>query len=166
MSTSKTAPAQVERPMGRLVRGGVGQSRRNTRRILRPYLFIAPAAIFELFIHILTMLIGVVISLLGLTLFYIPYWNEAPFIGLQNYVIALNFGGAAGGALLHSFCITIAYTLVVAGSWVLGMAAALLLNGEFRGRNWFRTITQQHGPSVAVPAVQGVLSALLARFSF
>jgi len=86
---------------------------------------------------------------------------------LQNYVIALNFGGAAGGALLHSFCITIAYTLVVvAGSWVLGMAAALLLNGEFRGRNWFRTITQQHGPSVAVPAVQGVLSALLARFSF
>jgi multiple sugar transport system permease protein len=30
--------------------------------------------------------------------------------------------------------------LVVAGAWLLGMAAALLLNGEFRGRGIFRTL--------------------------
>lgn len=106
-----------------------------------PYLFIAPAVIFEFVIHILPMLVGIAISLLGLTLFYIHYWNQAPFIGLQNYKIALSLSGAAGSALLHSFFITVAYTVVVVGgAWILGMAAALLLNGNFRGRNWFRTL--------------------------
>jgi len=106
-----------------------------------PYLFIAPAVVFEFFIHIMPMLIGIAISLVGLTLFYIHYWTQAPFVGLQNYKIALNFGGAAGSALLHSFWITVGYTLlVVGGSWLLGMVAALLLNGEFRGRGVFRTL--------------------------
>lgn len=108
---------------------------------LVPYLYSTPAVIFEIFIHIPPMLIGIAISQIGLTLFYIHYWTQAPFVGLQNYGIALNFGGAAGSALLHSFLITVGYTvLVVAGSWLLGMAAALLLNGEFRGRGVFRTL--------------------------
>jgi multiple sugar transport system permease protein len=106
-----------------------------------PYLFILPAIIFELFIHIIPMLAGIAISLLGLTLFYIHYWTQAPFIWLQNYGVALNFSGAAGSALIHSFLITVAYTvLVVGGSWLLGMAAALLLNGSFPGRGLFRTL--------------------------
>jgi multiple sugar transport system permease protein len=108
---------------------------------LVPYLFIAPAVIFELLIHIIPMLVGIAISLIGLTLFYIHYWTQAPFIGLQNYKVALNFSGASGSALLHSFLITVGYTiLVVGGAWVLGMAAALLLNGNFRGRGLFRTL--------------------------
>ena len=106
-----------------------------------PYLLIAPAVLFELLIHIIPMIVGIAVSLIGLTLFYIHYWTQAPFIGLHNYIVALNFSGAAGGALLHSFLITVAYTiLVVAGSWLLGMVAALLLNGKFRGRNLFRTL--------------------------
>jgi multiple sugar transport system permease protein len=106
-----------------------------------PYLFIAPAVIFELLIHIIPMLVGIAISLIGLTLFYIHYWTQAPFIGLQNYKVALNFSGASGSALLHSFLITVGYTiLVVGGAWVLGMIAALLMNGEFRGRGLFRTL--------------------------
>ncbi|HEY5003837.1 MAG TPA: sugar ABC transporter permease [Ktedonobacteraceae bacterium] len=116
-------------------------SRRHLRKASRPYVFIAPAVVFEFFIHILPMVIGIGISLLGLTLFYVHYWTAAPFIGLQNYVVALNFGGAAGSALLHSFLITVAYTVLVVGSaWVLGMTAALLLNGKFRGRSLFRTL--------------------------
>jgi multiple sugar transport system permease protein len=108
---------------------------------LVPYLFIAPAVIFELLIHIIPMLVGIAISLIGLTLFYIHYWTQAPFIGLQNYKVALNFSGASGSALLHSFLITVGYTiLVVGGAWVLGMIAALLMNGEFRGRGLFRTL--------------------------
>jgi multiple sugar transport system permease protein len=106
-----------------------------------PYLFIAPAVIFELLIHIIPMLVGIAISLIGLTLFYIHYWTQAPFIGLQNYKVALNFSGASGSALLHSFLITVGYTiLVVGGAWVLGMIAALLMNGDFRGRGLFRTL--------------------------
>ena len=143
MSASK-ATVGIERPQREL-----DQNRQNRHRAprhqrskeARPYLFIAPAVVFEFIIHILPMLIGIGVSVLGLTLFYVHYWNQAPFIGLQNYAIALNFTGAAGSALFRSFLITIAYTILVVGlSWVLGMAAALLLNRDFRGRSWFRTL--------------------------
>jgi multiple sugar transport system permease protein len=140
MSASK-ATVQVERPerVVSQIRKRPPRLRLNKRFI--PYLFIAPAVIFELFIHIIPMLVGIFVSLIGLTLFYIHYWTQAPFIWLQNYKVALNFGGAAGSALLHSFLITVGYTvLVVAGAWLLGMAAALLLNAEFRGRSIFRTL--------------------------
>jgi multiple sugar transport system permease protein len=140
MSASRTT-VQVERP-----EKVVGQLRKRPPRLYLnkrfiPYLFIAPAVFFELLIHIIPMLVGIAISLIDLTLFYIHNWTQAPFIGLQNYKIALNFSGASGSALFHSFLITVGYTiLVVGGSWVLGMAAALLLNGNFRGRNLFRTL--------------------------
>src|SRR5947209_19194362 len=96
-----------------------------------PFLSATHAVFLECMIHILPMLIGIAISLIGLTLFYVHYWTQAPFVGLQNYAIALNFGGSAGSALLHSFLITLGYTVLVVGiSWMLGMAAALLLNGN------------------------------------
>jgi multiple sugar transport system permease protein len=140
MSASK-ATVQVERPERVVSQTGKRPPRLHLSRRLIPYLFIAPAVIFELFIHIIPMLVGIFVSLIGLTLFYVHYWIQAPFIGLQNYKVALNFSGAAGSALLHSFLITVGYTvLVVAGSWLLGMAAALLLNGDFRGRGIFRTL--------------------------
>ena len=140
MSASKVA-VQVERPERVASPTGKKPSRPQVTKRFIPYLFIAPAVIFEFIIHILPMLVGIAISLIGLTLFYIHYWTQAPFIGLQNYKVALNFTGAAGSALLSSFLITVAYTLlVVAGSWLLGMMAALLLNGHFRGRNLFRTL--------------------------
>jgi multiple sugar transport system permease protein len=140
MSVSK-ATVQVERPERVVSQNRKRPPRLHLSRRLIPYLFIAPAVIFELFIHIIPMLVGIFVSLIGLTLFYVHYWIQAPFIGLQNYKVALNFGGAAGSALLHSFLITVGYTvLVVAGSWLLGMAAALLLNGDFRGRGIFRTL--------------------------
>lgn len=141
MSTSKVAVQHVERPERIASPTGKKSSRPHVNKRLVPYLFIAPAVIFEFIIHILPMLVGIAISLIGLTLFYIHYWTQAPFIGVQNYKVALNFTGAAGSALLSSFLITVAYTiLVVAGSWLLGMLAALLLNGHFRGRNLFRTL--------------------------
>ncbi len=141
MSASK-AIVQKERVEGRTTRQADKRFRRSQfNRNLVPYVFIAPAVIFEFIIHILPMLIGIIISLIGLTLFYIHYWNQAPFIWFQNYKVALNFGGASGAALLHSFLITLAYTIVVITvAWLLGMAAALLLNGDFRGRNFFRTL--------------------------
>jgi multiple sugar transport system permease protein len=77
-----------------------------------PYLFISPAVLLECLIHILPMLIGIAISLIGLTLFYVHYWTQAPFVGLQNYAIALNFGlGAAMSVLLllFLFIVTLVY---------------------------------------------------------
>jgi multiple sugar transport system permease protein len=83
MSASKAA-VQVERPERVADRTRKRPPRPHVNKRLVPYLFIAPAVVFELFIHIVPMLIGIAISLIGLTLFYIHYWTQAPLIGLQN----------------------------------------------------------------------------------
>ena len=119
----------------------VGRRRRWLGPQMFPYLLLVPAIVFELLIHIVPMVFGVVISFLKLTALYIRNWSQAPFVGFENFRIGLEPRGAIGSALVHSFLITLAYTmLVVAGSWVFGVAAALLVNSEFRGRGWFRTL--------------------------
>lgn len=106
-----------------------------------PYLLIVPAVLFELLIHIIPLLAGVGISFLGLSQFFIRNWTAAPVTGFKNYSIALDFGGPIGKGLLHSFAITAGFTALVIGlSIVMGIGAALLVNREFRGRSWFRTL--------------------------
>jgi multiple sugar transport system permease protein len=125
---------------GRRSRAG-GKLRESLRPGVLPYLLIVPAFLFELLIHIVPMIFGVVISLFELNQFYIRNWINAPFAGFENFRIGLDLNGPIGNALVHSFLITSAYTaLVVGGSWLLGMVAALLVNAEFRGRGWFRTL--------------------------
>lgn len=110
------------------------------RRNWLPYALLVPALVLELLIHIVPMLIGIGISLLQLTQFYIRNWKEAPFAGLHNYRIVVDLNGAAGKALLHSFVITLAYTvIVIAFCWLFGTAAAVLTQRQFRGRGLVRT---------------------------
>ena len=105
-----------------------------------PYILVAPAILFELLVHFIPMVAGVVMSFFDLTLFTLHHWSSAPFGGLSNFRVALDFNGPIGSALLHSFEITVPYTiLVVAISWVIGMVAATGLNVEFRGRSWMRS---------------------------
>jgi len=114
---------------------------RRRRRERLPYLLLLPAVVLELLIHIIPMLAGVGISFLGLTEFYLSNWRAAPFAGTANYAIALNLNGATGQALLHSFTVTIGYTLLVlALSWTFGMTAAVLTQRPFRGRGLVRTV--------------------------
>jgi multiple sugar transport system permease protein len=106
-----------------------------------PYLVVAPAVLLELGIHIIPMLTGIYISFIKLTKFYIRRWTQAPVVGLENYSIALNFDSATGKALLHSFGITCAFTVLVVGlSWGLGMAAAVALQKPFKSRAIWRTL--------------------------
>ena len=106
-----------------------------------PYLLILPAICFELLVHILPLLAGIGMSFLGLSQFFVRNWTAAPVTGVRNYRIALDFGGPIGSGLLHSFAITAAYTLlVIALCYGMGLAGALLVNSEFRGRSWFRTL--------------------------
>lgn len=106
-----------------------------------PFLLLAPAIVFELLIHVVPMLTGIWISFTQLTKFYIANWGEAPFVGLKNYAVALDFNGSVGAGLLRSFLVTVGFTILVVGlSWVLGMAAAVSLQGRFRGRAFFRTL--------------------------
>lgn len=113
---------------------------RKSRR-LTPYLLIAPAIILELLIHLLPMVVGVWMSFVGLTQAYIANWSTAPWHGLSGYRLALDFSSPIGNSFLHSFEVTCLYTVLVVGiSWSFGMAAALVLHRNFRGRSFFRTL--------------------------
>jgi multiple sugar transport system permease protein len=118
---------------------------RRRRRVLEgpklPYLLVLPALLFELLIHIIPLLTGVGISFLKLTQFYIRNWTQAPWAGLNNYKLALQLHSPIGRDVVHSFVITVAFTVFVVGlSWALGMLGALIVNSEFRGQRWFRTL--------------------------
>jgi multiple sugar transport system permease protein len=118
--------------------------RRLVERLRRgglPYLLLLPAVVAELLIHIVPMFFGILISFKNLTLFYIHHWDRAPWAGFDNYKAAVKIHQPIGKDLLHSFWVTLSYTLLSVGlSWLLGMAAAVLLQDKFRGRGLVRTI--------------------------
>ncbi|MDT7623447.1 MAG: multiple sugar transport system permease protein [Pseudonocardiales bacterium] len=106
-----------------------------------PYLLLAPALVFELVVHVIPMLTGVVISFLKLNQFYLRHWLDAPFAGLANYQLSLDFHSEIGVDLLRSVAITIAYSVVVVSfSWLFGIFGATLLQRSMRGRAALRTI--------------------------
>ena len=72
MSASKVT-VQAENMQRAVSQGEKRPPRRQMSKAARPYVFIAPAVVFEFFIHILPMAIGIGISLLGLALFYVHY---------------------------------------------------------------------------------------------
>ncbi len=114
---------------------------RLVRRIGLPYLLLLPALVFELLIHIVPMVVGILISFKALTEFYIRNWPQAPWAGFGNYRVVLNFNAPIGRALLHSFLVTCAFTgLAVGFSWLLGTAAAILAQDRFRGRGILRAV--------------------------
>jgi multiple sugar transport system permease protein len=120
---------------------GTKLPRRRQTHAWLPYVLIAPAIVFEILIHFIPMLTGIWMSFLQLTGAFIANWSEAPFIGVDNYKIALSATNAQGAALLSSFGITCGFTvLVVAISWGIGMSAAVALQRAFRGRAIFRTL--------------------------
>ncbi|MDT7777042.1 MAG: multiple sugar transport system permease protein [Pseudonocardiales bacterium] len=106
-----------------------------------PYLLLAPALVFELVVHVIPMITGVVISFLKLNQFYLRHWLDAPFAGLANYQLSLDFHSEIGVDLLRSVAITIAYSVVVVSfSWLFGIFGATLLQRSMRGRAALRTI--------------------------
>jgi multiple sugar transport system permease protein len=121
-----------------------------------PYILLAPAVVMELLIHIVPMLVGIWMSFVKLTKFFIANWSEAPWTGLGNYAISVDFSSSIGASLLKSFLITLAFSLLALGiSWVLGMAAAVALQQPFRGRGLMRTIFLV---PYALPAYAGILT--------
>lgn len=94
------------------------------------YLFIAPFYLFFLFIILLPIVIAVVNTFTNYDLY-----KQNDFIGLANYKTLLGdpiFHQALGNTLLYS-------VLYIVPSMVLGLLLALLLSGESRGYQVFRT---------------------------
>lgn len=113
------------------------QSRKDRRLA---YWLILPAFLLEMLIHIGPMLLGVWIAFLGLTQRTLRNWTEAPFVGLENFKAALDPSTATGQQFFETLGRTAIYVVLVLGlSWIFGMAAAVFLTSEFRGRNLLRT---------------------------
>ncbi|WP_405527054.1 sugar ABC transporter permease [Streptomyces canus] len=111
------------------------------RRIGLPYLLLLPALLLELLVHLVPMVIGIVMSFKELTQFYIRDWGTAPWSGLDNYRVSVDFDAPVGEALLHSFLVTVAFTLLSVGlCWLVGTAAAVYLQDTFRGRGLLRAL--------------------------
>lgn len=139
-----TAPAEAETPPVKPATPGRTPApgrRKRPQGWWLPYALLGPAVLFEVLVHVIPMLTGIWISFIRLTKFFIANWAEAPFAGLHNYAISVDFNGAIGASLLRSFGVTCAFTLiVVAVAWSFGMAAASALQRQFRGRAIFRTL--------------------------
>ncbi|WP_425575179.1 carbohydrate ABC transporter permease [Streptomyces durmitorensis] len=111
------------------------------RRISLPYLLLLPALLLEILVHLLPIVIGGVMSFKELTQFFIRDWGAAPWSGLDNYEIAVDFDAPVGEALLHSFFVTCAFTLLSVGlCWLIGTAAAIYLQETFKGRGILRAL--------------------------
>ncbi|MFC8981167.1 carbohydrate ABC transporter permease [Streptomyces sp. NPDC057411] len=111
------------------------------RRLALPYLLLLPALVLELLVHLVPMLMGIGMSFKELTQFSIRNWSQAPWAGLDNYSLTVDFDAPVGQALLKSFATTCTFTVLsVALCWLLGSAAAVFLQENFRGRGLLRTL--------------------------
>ncbi|MDT9682878.1 sugar ABC transporter permease [Streptomyces sp. TRM76323] len=141
--TLTAAPGADGRTARKAPPGAAPRTRRSgrLRRIGLPYLLLLPALLLELLVHLVPMVIGIVVSFKELTQFHIRDWGAAPWAGFDNYSLAVDFDAPVGEALLKSFTTTCLFTLFSVGScWLLGTAAALFLQEDFRGRGFLRTL--------------------------
>jgi multiple sugar transport system permease protein len=142
--TTTTASAEPGERTARKSSPGAARGPRRTgriRRIALPYLLLLPALILELLVHLVPMVIGIVMSFKELTQFYIRDWGTAPWSGLDNYKVSVDFNAPVGDALLHSFLVTVAFTLLSVGlCWLIGTVAAIYMQDAFRGRGLLRAL--------------------------
>ncbi|MFE1442679.1 carbohydrate ABC transporter permease [Streptomyces sp. NPDC058739] len=139
--TPREHGAKTVRPRKRPGAKGNAPRSGRLRRIGLPYLLLLPALVFELLVHLVPMLMGIVMSFKELTQFYIRDWAAAPWSGLDNFKMAVDFDAPVGEALLRSFWTTCLFTVCSVGlCWLIGMAAAVFLQEQFRGRGLLRTL--------------------------
>ncbi|WP_214411160.1 carbohydrate ABC transporter permease [Sphaerisporangium fuscum] len=141
-----TTATEGHAPPGRAARPGADGRRRpalpvRLRRAGLPYLLLLPAVLLELLVHLVPMVMGVLMSFKELTQFYIRDWGGAPWTGLRNYGLSVDFNAPVGQDLLHSFFVTCLFSLLaVALCWLLGVTAAIFMQERFKGRGLLRAI--------------------------
>ncbi|WP_029215405.1 carbohydrate ABC transporter permease [Kallotenue papyrolyticum] len=120
--------------------------RQRLRRDRIAYLFIAPAVLMMLLVHIIPTLQGLYMSLLDVRQETLRLYLRAPFVGLRHYhniLEGLIFGGGNANirGLAQATRNSLWFTLWLnVGTVGLGLVLALLLNRKFRGRGLARTL--------------------------
>ncbi|MBT2527897.1 sugar ABC transporter permease [Streptomyces sp. ISL-99] len=139
-----TAIPEIKEPAVRKNAPGAARGPRRPGRVRRtalPYLLLLPALLLEILIHLLPIVIGILMSFKELTQFYLRDWGAAPWRGLDNFRVAVDFDGPAGEALLQSFVTTCLFTALSVGlCWLLGTTAAVYMQETFKGRGILRAL--------------------------
>jgi multiple sugar transport system permease protein len=148
MATQGIEQPHVQRPRGKTS----GGRKPADAGPLTAYLFMAPyLVLFTIFI-VVPVVFGVWVSLHN----WDPLLPVKPFVGLQNYVDLATPGSTTFGPFWKSMEATGKFTLYsVPLLVVIPLLIALVLNREFRGRNFFRATF--FAPYVLGVAVVGIL---------
>lgn len=107
-----------------------------------PLIFIAPAALGLLLLHLFPIVQGIWLSLLESNKSTIELYLRAPFVWFDNYKEVLFSGESqVREGLWDAIRNTILYTLLVTGGTIgLGIGGAMLVHRDFRGRSVARTL--------------------------
>lgn len=107
-----------------------------------PYLFLMPALIGMVLLHLFPLVQGFWLSLLEANKSTIEHYLNAPFIGLGNYwEILFSKDSIVRQGLWDALRNTVIYTVFVTGGTIFfGISGALLMNRTFKGRSVARTL--------------------------
>lgn len=116
--------------------------RRRHRRFLLPYLLLVPGTAVMLLVHLVPMAAGIWMSLLHLNQVHLIEFLGAPFYGLQNYAYVVTdplspIRNNFLDALRNTVILTLASNAL---TLIVGLAGALLISRQFRGRGLARTL--------------------------
>lgn len=111
------------------------------RRNAFAYAMIFPAVLAMVIVHLIPTLQAIYMSVLDLRVRTLKQFLGAPFIGLDNYTNIFKDASPLSFGLADAARNTAFYAITVnVGTILIGLGAALLLNREFRGRGFFRTL--------------------------
>jgi multiple sugar transport system permease protein len=130
---------------------------RDRRRFM--LICIMPVIVFLILVSLVPLVIALTDSLKQMSL--TDLYDYGDFLGLANYRDALGHGSP----LFHSLWLTAVFiALAVPAEFALGLAAAVILNREFRGRRFWVTILLI--PTMIAPVVVGMIWRFMLMPSF
>lgn len=104
------------------------------------YKLILPALAMMFVIHFIPIVWGFVISFMQVDASHLTDWTDAPFVGLEHYLQIFRPETIVGSEFWFALRQTILFGLgSTIGIYVLGLATALLLDMDFRGKLVART---------------------------
>lgn len=115
---------------------------KRTRKHKMAYYFLLPTITCMLLIHLLPIVQGFWMSFLSVTRETLSDYLAAPFIGFDNYKeVLFDPNSVIRNGLLYAVRNTFLYAFfTVGGVIVIGILVAMLLNREFKGRSYARTL--------------------------
>lgn len=106
------------------------------------YLMMLPAIISMIVVQLIPAMQGLYISVININQYNFRKFLEAPFVGLKNYFeVLVNPDSMIRVGLIQSLTVTTIYSItLIVGTIALGLALAMMLSEDFKGRGLARTL--------------------------